>query len=77
MPRIRPDDKVRKGSVKDTRRWCRGRVGVARAVEWVNYFEMKHGAGSSPEFKWQCEVCSTCGRKLRSRRIDGAIGTAK
>jgi hypothetical protein len=42
---------------KDTKKWCRGKVGVAHTFEWTDRGNYR--------FTYKVEVCSTCGKHGR------------
>jgi hypothetical protein len=46
---------------KDTRRWCRGKVGVPHQTHWVKWFDTAWS--KKPQSYWN-EICQVCGKKL-------------
>jgi hypothetical protein len=68
---------------KNTRRWCRGRVGVEHDYEERDYYEFKFSG--YPWFRdalgsFLVDVCRTCGKQARlrdgptSRRSQSVVG---
>lgn len=56
-----PDIRRPSGSKKDTKKWCRGKVGTEHKPVATTYNELKrttYGTG------WQVLVCSACGKEL-------------
>jgi hypothetical protein len=55
---------------KDTRRWCRGKVGVEHTPKCVDYGEAKHaptdycGHPVNHYEGWKLLICTTCGKEL-------------
>lgn len=49
------------GSKKDTKRWCRGRVGREHKPECRTYSEHKR-VGYGPD--WRLLICAECGKEL-------------
>jgi hypothetical protein len=49
-------------SKKNTRRWCKGKVGVEHRTEWVRKRETwaSYGAGNH----WYNLICKACGKHL-------------
>ncbi len=67
-PNVRPPG----GSKKNTRRWCRGKVGVEHKPVVKGYGEAKHLAGDWANFEWEIVVCERCGKHLKfQRRANG------
>jgi hypothetical protein len=58
IPDIRPPG----GSKKNTKKWCRGKVGVKHQPEWVSYNSTKH-TSFAPN-GWRLFICKKCGREL-------------
>ncbi len=58
VPEIRPPS----GSKKDTKKWCRGKVGVAHKPVCVAYDEHKRTNLRVPE--WKILLCSECKKEL-------------
>ena len=59
---------LKRGSKKDTRRWCGGRFGVDHATVWQFWFE-KWDRNGQPCCDYQREVCVKCGRNLGIRTV--------
>lgn len=58
LPVIRPPS----GSQKDTKKWCRGKVGRTHTPKCVSFSELK---GSPGIYRgWKVLVCAVCGRHL-------------
>lgn len=53
-------------SKKDTRRWCRGKVGRDHNFERKTWYEVHHTARRAPGYmdKWAYDVCSECGKRV-------------
>lgn len=63
----KPLDAATKGAAKkDTKRWCRGKVGVEHKPVCVPYRTDKPepNADRWSSHKWRILQCETCGRKL-------------
>ncbi len=61
VPNIRPPS----GSSKNTRKWCRGKVGVPHKPKCVRYDEYENQHGESRWTKgWKVLVCESCGKEL-------------
>lgn len=58
VPDIRPPAKSKS---KDTKKWCRGKVGTEHAPECVDYNTYKRTT-FAPE--WRLLVCKNCGKEL-------------
>lgn len=57
----------RPAAKKDTKKWCRGKVGVEHKPKCVDYRETKNNyAGMGPGFSkgWKLLVCEACGKEL-------------
>ena len=52
-----PPDIPKRGSRKDTRRWCRGKVGREHRYEWVESHRWASGNSG-----WKDLKCVECGR---------------
>lgn len=49
------------GSKRDTKRWCKGKVGVEHTPKCFDYAEVKRG----PWLKgWKLLACTECGKEL-------------
>ena len=61
-----PVNRAPGGSNRDTKRWCRGKVGVEHTAECRVYVETKGLAGlmGSALKRWRVLVCTTCGKEL-------------
>jgi hypothetical protein len=60
------EERIRAFNTRNTKLWCRGRVGIEHQFVWtVEYCYM---AGNSPKGA-EREVCSECGRKARIREM--------
>jgi len=55
---------------KDTKRWCRGKVGVEHVTKCVRYVDIKRDYISRVQLKdsefrrWQILICTVCGKEL-------------
>jgi hypothetical protein len=61
-----PPEEARSGSVKDTKRWCRGIVGREHSLVWQFWFEC--GWKKNP-VDYQRLRCTTCGRDCGVRTV--------
>jgi hypothetical protein len=53
------------GSKKDTRKWCRGRIGVEHKPQCVSHDEWENRQDGSDWSKdWRVLVCEECGKQL-------------
>lgn len=61
-PSVRPEG----GSKRDTKRWCRGKVGVEHTPECKVYVDVKGYTGMMRNGlkRWRLLVCTTCGKEL-------------
>lgn len=61
-----PEPRPLGGSKRDTKRWCRGKVGVEHTSECRVYVETKGHVGrmGSALKRWRVLVCTTCGKEL-------------
>ena len=62
------EERIRSGkSKKDTKRWCKGKVGREHKFET---FPFPIGMKLSPnrEFNWLIDVCAVCGKHVNWRR---------
>lgn len=68
-PIIEPSHRA--GNSKDTRRWCKGRVGVEHELVWQHLFGGELGSHMG-RMEYQTKKCLNCGRnaKLRVIRAD-------
>jgi hypothetical protein len=57
LPALRPPG----GSAKDTKRWCRGKVGREHKPVCVDYNTLKNATFYD---KWKTLVCETCSKRL-------------
>lgn len=60
---------------KDTKRWCRGKVGVEHKTECRVYRDVKNAyAGKGGDFLkgWRVLVCTECGKELATHYPFGA-----
>lgn len=55
------------GQIKNTRRWCRGKIGVPHQLTVKTYREVK-GPGWHPRGEAQILLCSVCGKELDQYR---------
>ena len=46
-----------KSKKKDTKKWCRGKIGVDHTYEWIDRGNYRFG--------YKIEICSNCGRHGR------------
>lgn len=58
---VRPEAPAPHRSRKDTKRWCKGKVGREHAYRWIL---SPIRFGTQPPSWWE-ELCETCGRKAR------------
>jgi len=56
-------EEPRHATRKDTKRWCRGRVGVEHQYAWQRSRKHDYGRVPPPEPGWYIEACSLCGRQ--------------
>lgn len=65
-----PNDTPKPGaSKKDTKKWCRGKVGVEHKPECRDYQDVKnsfrgHALGDKMFQGWKLLICTTCGKEL-------------
>ncbi len=64
------DERAVYPGVKNTRRWCHGRVGVEHEPVWQFWFG---GIGGNGAYEYQQKKCVNCGRYLGSRKIRSDI----
>lgn len=69
-----PDRQRPPPSKKDTRRWCRGKVGVEHKTVCKDYREVKGLGTAIPGFAkdWRLLVCTECGKELATHYAFGA-----
>lgn len=61
VPNIRPPS----GSSKNTKKWCRGKVGVPHKPKCVSYHEWENrGEPQGWSKDWKVLVCEACGKEL-------------
>jgi hypothetical protein len=53
-------------TVKKTKRWCRGKVGVEHKLVVSNYADLGKLSWLSQAREWLVLYCSTCGKELDS-----------
>ena len=58
------ESRVRRYNSKDTKRWCKGRVGIDHTGVWQFWMD---GFGSDGKRQWERFVCTTCERVLKIR----------
>ena len=61
-----PDDVKSLGQRRDTRRWCRGKVGVEHDAVWQILFWCDWKVEPTD---WQVNKCLSCGRHLGLRTV--------
>ena len=61
-----PGEESRALGERDTRRWCRGKVGVEHEAVWQFWMECSWKKVSSD---WQIKRCVRCGRQLGMRTV--------
>ena len=62
---ILPDIRTPGRSAKDTRKWCRGKVGVEHKPVCVAYGELKSTTATTPiSREWRTLVCTECNKHL-------------
>lgn len=59
-----PDNTAKHLSKKNTKRWCKGKVGREHQGEWVRYYELKHDGGRMGKCNWRIFVCKRCQKHL-------------
>lgn len=52
------------GSRKDTKKWCRGKIGRKHKPKCINYGELKNTPPILRKIRWKVLVCSACGKEL-------------
>lgn len=57
------DQPVRHGNNKNTRKWCRGKVGRQHDPEWVSYAEAKN-LSTHIFGHWRIMRCKNCRKEL-------------
>lgn len=50
---------------KNTKRWCRGKVGVEHRFEWIHDTRYDYQLKSDPRTWWWTEKCIACGKHDR------------
>jgi hypothetical protein len=74
-----PPAETKTKSRKDTKKWCRGKVGLEHKSKWVNSFTFRYPnvPGDHSGFPGEIQICTECGKhiKLRDRadRVTGPI----
>jgi len=58
-------DQVKGSKRRNTRKWCKGKVGVLHEYEWRCSHPEFEG---DPTWKWERQVCIKCGRKYKLRK---------
>ena len=54
---------------KDTKRWCRGRVGKEHDLEWVNFWAHRQNREYQPgDGNWWMSICKRCEKHIESCR---------
>ena len=70
---------ARRGNSKDTRKWCKGRVGIEHDPRWVDFHEAKTGR-TDFRSKWELQICANCGKHLKLRQrptsCNGSAGSS-
>lgn len=62
-----PDASAPHRSSKNTKKWCRGKVGVAHKLKCADYDTLKQSVyrvTSSMSSKWKVLYCTECGKEL-------------
>lgn len=64
----KPDDAPTPGASerKNTKRWCRGKIGVEHQAECRGYNETKRQGLARHSNSWRVLVCSECGKELKT-----------
>jgi hypothetical protein len=61
-----PCNKVAKGKKKDTKKWCRGKVGIEHQPVCYTYAEYKNDPDQYKIFKdWRVLACKICNKELK------------
>jgi hypothetical protein len=55
---------VRAATGKNTKRWCRGKVGVEHKTECRDYYDTKRWGIGTTVRNWKLLVCTVCGKEL-------------
>ena len=62
---MRDYDTTRNWSKKDTKRWCRGKVGVEHQPECYRYSDLRPSLPvRSSQERWRILACKVCGKHL-------------
>ena len=61
-----PEGRPAGGSGRDTKRWCRGKIGVEHEPKCVDFQASKRWVGERCDAlaRWKLLVCTACGREL-------------
>lgn len=60
-----PEQPKHKPKRKDTKKWCRGRVGKEHKLEWKTYEEVKHSSWCAKgDSNWFILMCTVCNKQI-------------
>jgi hypothetical protein len=64
-----PPETSKQSRIKNTRRWCRGKVGVEHVLEWLPYDTVKNHVPGHPGLfarrrLWRIQICTVCRKEL-------------
>lgn len=59
-----PEIEKPKSKVKDTKRWCAGKVGKAHKLKWVETSFMASRVPTNPSYFSYEKCCELCGKKF-------------
>lgn len=59
-----PEQQAKHSSNKNTRKWCKGKEGVAHVTKCVSYKELKQRS-YIPD-SWRLLICTVCGKELET-----------
>lgn len=57
-----PDVRAPSVTRRDTKKWCRGKIGVEHKPVCVAYNDLKNSSVHAPD--WKILICTACGKQL-------------
>lgn len=66
------EDKVKSRNKRDTKKWCRGKVGVEHQWEWINTSKLPNRTqfpGDTYLSHFEVQYCHKCGKQGKLKQV--------